>query len=103
MAGLGIQSRGQHLHPVGTPTQVFSINRYQNFVVFPDTSAKMEQQVNANFSFLTIYAFPPLSFLLLAGTMLSFETSVLTGRLLVAFFFFMDPVVENPGMNKNLQ
>lgn len=103
MAGLGIPNRGQHLHPLGASTQVFSINKYQNFITFPDTSAKMEDQGNAAFSFLTIYAFFPLSFLLLAGTMLPFEIRVLTGRVPVVLFLFIDPVAETPGMNKNLQ
>lgn len=103
MAGLGIQSRDQHLHPPGTPTQVFSISEYQNFVMFPDTFAKMEEQGNGAFSFLAIYAFSPLSFLLLAGTMLPCEIRVLTGRVPIALFLFIDPVAENPGMNKSLQ
>jgi len=44
-----------------------------------------------------------LSFLFLAGTMLPFETRVLTGRVPIALLLFIDPVAENPAMNKNLQ
>lgn len=79
--------------------QVFSISKYQNFVTFPDTSAKMEKQGNAVFS-LSIYAF---SSLLLAGTMLLFEIRVLTGSASIVFFLFIDQVAEKPGMNKDLQ
>lgn len=62
----------------------------------------MEEQGSAVFSFLAVYG---VFFFLssLAGTMILFEIRMLTGRVPIALFFFIDSVAENSGMNKNLE